>query len=139
MLSALDDIVERRIREAQQRGDFDHLPGTGKPLALDDDLLVPEELRAANRVLKNAGFVPPEVEALGSVDELMQVVQAQAAEDAEERSLRRAQRKMMALAIALERRGTSLTGLANFDYRLAILKKLAASEEPGRVSNKEPR
>ena len=139
MLSALDDIVERRIREAQQRGDFDHLPGTGKPLVLDDDLLVPEELRAANRVLKNAGFVPPEVEALRSVDELMQVVEAQAAEDAEERSLRRAQRKMMALAIALERRGTSLTGLANFDYRLAILKKLAASEEPGRVSNKEPR
>ena len=139
MLSALDDIVERRICEAQQRGDFDHLPGTGKPLVLDDDLLVPEELRAANRVLKNAGFVPPEVEALRSVDELMQVVEAQAAEDAEERSLRRAQRKMMALAIALERRGTSLTGLANFDYRLAILKKLAASEEPGRVSNKEPR
>jgi hypothetical protein len=60
----LELLAERRIREAQERGEFDALPGAGAPLALEDDGLVPEELRAAYRLLKNAGFVPPELEPL---------------------------------------------------------------------------
>ena len=56
-----DSIAEERIAEAIRRGDFDNLPGAGKPLEFDDDLLVPIEIRVANRILKNAGFVPPEV------------------------------------------------------------------------------
>jgi len=58
---APDALVEERIQEAFRRGDFDHLPGAGRPLALDDDALVPPEVRIAYRILKNAGFVPPEV------------------------------------------------------------------------------
>jgi hypothetical protein len=57
----LDAIAEERIQEAIRRGDFDNLPGAGKPLELDDDLLVPPELRVANRILKNAGLVPIEL------------------------------------------------------------------------------
>ena len=60
----LDFIAEQRIAEAIANGDFDHLPGSGKPLELDDDSLLPEELRLAYRILKNAGFVPPEIESL---------------------------------------------------------------------------
>jgi hypothetical protein len=56
-----DALVEERIQEAFRRGDFDNLPGAGRPLALDDDALVPPEVRIAYRILKNAGFVPPEV------------------------------------------------------------------------------
>ena len=56
-----DALVEERIQEALRRGDFDNLPGAGQPLALDDDCLVPPEVRVAYRILKNAGFVPPEV------------------------------------------------------------------------------
>ena len=73
-MTALDALAEKRIREAQARGEFDDLPGTGAPLALDDDALVPEELRAAYRLLRNAGFVPPELEAhreLRDVEELL--------------------------------------------------------------------
>ena len=29
--------VDRQIREAMERGEFDNLPGAGKPLQLDDD------------------------------------------------------------------------------------------------------
>lgn len=60
----LDFIAEQRIAEAIANGDFDDLPGSGKPLELDDDSLLPEELRLACRILKNAGFVPPEIESL---------------------------------------------------------------------------
>ena len=58
----LDFIAERRILEAQARGEFDDLPGAGAPLALDDDALVPEDLRAAYRILRNAGLLPPQFE-----------------------------------------------------------------------------
>jgi hypothetical protein len=62
-LLLLDVLAEVRIEEALAAGELDDLPGAGRPLELDDDSLVPEELRAAYRILKRAGFVPPEVEA----------------------------------------------------------------------------
>lgn len=58
----LDALAEARIEEAIAQGVFDNLPGAGRPLMLDDDRLVPEGLRAAYRILMNAGFAPPEVE-----------------------------------------------------------------------------
>jgi hypothetical protein len=69
-MSGFDALVEKHIGEAQARGAFDNLPGAGAPLKLDDDALVPEELRAAYRILKNAGYVPPEVEALRDLREV---------------------------------------------------------------------
>jgi hypothetical protein len=54
-------IAERRILEAIREGDFDDLPGAGQPLKLEDDSNVPEDLRVAYKVLKNAGYVPKEV------------------------------------------------------------------------------
>ncbi len=62
-LTLLDALAEARIEEAIAQGLLDDLPGCGRPLALDDDRMVPEGLRAAYRLLKQAGFVPPEVEA----------------------------------------------------------------------------
>ena len=66
----LDLIAERKIAEAISRGELEDLPGQGRPLDLDDDALVPEDLRLAYRILKNAGFVPPEVQALNEIAEL---------------------------------------------------------------------
>ncbi len=61
-MDALAIIAEEKIREAMARGEFDNLPGAGRPLRLDDDPMVPEELRVAYRILKNAGCIPPELE-----------------------------------------------------------------------------
>ncbi|WP_200553610.1 DUF1992 domain-containing protein [Kosakonia sp. LAM2021] len=58
----LDQWAERHILDAQQKGEFDNLPGRGEPLLLDDDSHVPAELRAGYRLLKNAGCMPPELE-----------------------------------------------------------------------------
>src|ERR1700753_1690388 len=69
-MKLLDALVEQRIAAAVARGEFDDLPGAGAPLALDDDALVPEEVRVANRILKNAGFVPPAVEQLRALRDL---------------------------------------------------------------------
>ena len=61
MLS-LELIAEAKIAEAVRAGAFDNLPGAGRPLELDDDRLIPQESRLAYRILRNAGFVPAEIE-----------------------------------------------------------------------------
>ena len=100
----LDALAEARIEEAIAAGAFDDLPGAGRPLKLDDDRFVPVELRAAYRILKQAGFVPPEVEArreLAALSALLATL-----DDASER--RRALVKLALINARMELRATSL-------------------------------
>jgi hypothetical protein len=85
----LDAIAERRIREAQERGEFDDLPGAGEPLALEDDALVPEDLRAVYRILKNSGFLPPELEIYREIRDVDQLLQRVADDDERTRLMSR--------------------------------------------------
>jgi len=62
MLYGFEKIVEERILKAQKRGEFENLPGSGKPLAFEDNRFVSEELRLAYKILKNADCVPVEIE-----------------------------------------------------------------------------
>lgn len=55
-------IVDEKIKQAYEEGEFNNLSGMGKPLNLDDDLGVPENLRMAYRILKNAGYTPEDSE-----------------------------------------------------------------------------
>lgn len=53
--------VNEQIEEAMDRGDFDNLPGKGKPLDLEDDAHIPADLRMAYKVMKNSGVTPGEI------------------------------------------------------------------------------
>jgi hypothetical protein len=55
-------IAERKIQEAIQNGEFDHLPGEGKPLPPDGLDGIPEELRVSVKILRNAGYIPEDAE-----------------------------------------------------------------------------
>jgi hypothetical protein len=105
-MSFFDSLVERRILEAQAAGQFSNLPGEGAPLELDDDRLVPEELRVAYRILKNAGFVPAEVEALRELHDLETLVARQ--EDASEKRRLIAKMRLLMLKTPLGRRGRTM-------------------------------
>jgi hypothetical protein len=59
---ALGQIAEQKISQAMQEGQFDNLPGKGKPLELEDLSNVPPELRMAYTILKNSGYTSPEIE-----------------------------------------------------------------------------
>lgn len=61
MFTGFEKIVEERIRKAQREGVFEGLPGAGVPLRLDD-ANVPEDLRLAYKILKNADCLPREIE-----------------------------------------------------------------------------
>lgn len=121
-MTAFDLIAERRIAEAQARGELDDLPGAGRPLDLGDDALVPEELRVAYRILKNAGFVPPEVEQLRELRNLERCVVS--ATDEAERT--RAVRRLQALRLVLESRRSGRGALAaDVPYLSRLLLRLA--------------
>jgi hypothetical protein len=62
IFAIFDKIADERIREAMERGEFDDLPGKGKPLQLEDDGHIPPDLRIAHKILKNADCLPPELE-----------------------------------------------------------------------------
>ncbi|MBW2450174.1 MAG: DUF1992 domain-containing protein [Deltaproteobacteria bacterium] len=62
MFPGFDRIIEERIRRAQQKGKFEDLEGTGKPLIFEKDGHVAGELRLAYKILKNADCLPPEIQ-----------------------------------------------------------------------------
>ena len=93
-------LAERKIEEALARGDLDNLPGAGKPLQLDDDPLVPEDVRMAHRILKNSGFVPPEVEHIREISELERTVLRAA--EADDRAPLRAVKRLALLKTRVE-------------------------------------
>src|SRR5690349_3476483 len=57
-MSWIEIIADRKIRDAQDEGAFDNLPGKGKPLKLEFDPRVPPEQRAAYRLMKEAQLLP---------------------------------------------------------------------------------
>jgi hypothetical protein len=120
-MKLLDALVEQRIAAAAARGEFDDLPGAGMPQELDDEPLVPEEVRVANRILKNAGFVPPAVEQLRALRDLERELAGGGDDKAEQCRLRA---KMLALDMALESlRGGPL--VVPHEYRRRIVERLS--------------
>jgi hypothetical protein len=62
--------VDEKIKEAIARGEFDNLPGKGKPLDLDAYFATPEHLRMGYSILKNADIIPEEMELLRQIEAL---------------------------------------------------------------------
>lgn len=97
MLPGFDDIIEKRIQESLAKGEFDDLPGRGRPLALEDDSHVPEDLRLAYKVLKNANCLPPEVELRKDIRQMKDMLDAIPDEKEKVRQIRRINYKIMKL------------------------------------------
>ena len=71
---SFDKLVEALIKEAQERGEFDNLPGKGKPIDLSTYFETPEDVRVAQSVLKNAGIASPAVQLLKEIAALKQLL-----------------------------------------------------------------
>jgi hypothetical protein len=114
-------IAERKIREAMERGEFDDLPGKGKPLDLSDEPRIPEELRVAYKLLKNAGYLPPELELHNEIVRLRDLIAA--AEDGAEKSARIKELNVRLLRFnILRKRPVNLEGVP--EYRDRVMDKL---------------
>jgi hypothetical protein len=65
-----EKLIEEKIREAMERGEFDDLPGKGKPLDLDAYFATPDDVRLGYSILKSAGCLPVEVELQKEIESL---------------------------------------------------------------------
>jgi hypothetical protein len=106
-----DEEIARHLREALASGELAGTPGFGKPLPEDPGwVATPEELRMPFRILKNAGFVPPEVELFHERAALTAALEA-APGDAERGALRQRlsdlEQKIALRLEALRSQGTS--------------------------------
>jgi hypothetical protein len=100
---SFDKIVEALIKEAQERGEFDNLPGKGKPIDLSAYFETPEEMRLAQSVLKNAGMTSPEVELLKEIAELRQLHDAVTNENKKQEIWKTIQDKQIEFNLMIER------------------------------------
>ena len=119
-------LAEQRIQEAAEEGAFENLPGRGEPLDLEDDSLVPEELRTAYRLLKNSGHLPPELEANREIREIEDLLER--VEDPAEQ--RRARARLEVLVERTRLAGGRRTPLSTEQaYRERILQRLGGDED----------
>ena len=79
---SIESAIEQKIKEAIARGEFDNLPGSGKPIDLEAYFNTPEDLRMAYSMLKSNDFVPAEVETLKEIAELNERIKS-STDDAE--------------------------------------------------------
>ena len=63
-----DKLVEQKIKEAMKQGEFDNLPGKGKPINLDENPFEDPTMRTAYRLLKNNNFSLPWIEERKDLD-----------------------------------------------------------------------
>ena len=63
-----ETLVEKKIREAMEAGEFDDLPGKGQPLDLRENPFEDPDLRMVHRLLRNAGFAPAWIEERKDID-----------------------------------------------------------------------
>ncbi len=76
-MPTIDEQIAQSLRDAQRSGELQSAPSWGKPLDLNDGYeQTPEELRMGFKALKDAGFVPPEVETMRQIATLRQVIAA---------------------------------------------------------------
>ena len=90
-------IIEQRIKEAQERGEFDELPGQGQPLKIEDDSHIPEDLRLAYKILKNADCLPPELELRKEIRQMEDMLEGIPDEKEKYRMIKKINLKIMQL------------------------------------------
>jgi hypothetical protein len=121
----LEILAEEKIREAIARGEFANLPGAGKPLRLEDNSMVPEDLRVAYKILKNAGCIPPELELRKEIITLRSLLRTIEDAEAKRDVVRELNNKLLKMNVM----GKRFVNLDDFpEYREQILGKMAGQE-----------
>jgi hypothetical protein len=101
---SIESAIEKQIKEAMARGEFDNLAGKGKPLDLEAYFNTPDDLRMAYSILKSNDFVPEEVEIMKEISALKERL-ATAVDESDRTAVRKKlDERSLALSLLLDRR-----------------------------------
>lgn len=101
---SIEKFVEEQVRRAIEAGEFDNLPGRGKPLDLRAYFETPEDLRMAYSILKSNNFVPEEVELLKEIDALKKQLECSSDEERSSRLKKEITEKTFTFRMLIEKR-----------------------------------
>ena len=87
-----------------ERGEFDDLPGKGKPIDLDAYFSTPEDLRMAFSILKSNEFVPEEVEIFREIADIKEKMNSTDSDTEKAQLSRRLHDRNLALSLLLDKR-----------------------------------
>jgi hypothetical protein len=120
-MDTLAFIAEQKIIEAMRERDLNSPKWKNKPLPLDDDRFVPDHLKMAYKILKNSGYLPPEIEERKEVKKLEDLITR--TEDEHERL--KQMKKLNVLLMKVDARRPFSTNLTSQDdYYRKIVEKI---------------
>ena len=102
-IMSLENVIEKLLQEAIERGEFDNLEGKGKPLDLSAYFSTREDLRMAHSVMKSNQIVPEEVEIMRQVAEIKKKIGETSDEKERGALTKELNAKTLALDLAIER------------------------------------
>lgn len=117
-------LAEEKIKAAIKKGDFDNLPGKGKPLQLEDLSQVPEELRTSYKIMKNAGMLPEEMQIKKEMVTLEDLIRQCEDEDLRADYERKLSEKTIRFHTLMEKRKLSASTSTFRNYRSKIYRRL---------------
>lgn len=123
-------IAEEKIREAMENGVFDNLELKGKPIKLEENPFVPEELRVVYKILQNAGFLPKEIELRKEIHRIEEML---------EEEIQDACAKLKKLSALLFHLNQIRKGPVNIpdEYLNKVAEKIRLAKEKNKISDKE--
>jgi hypothetical protein len=101
---SIEKFIDEQIRMAIEAGEFDNLPGKGKPIDLRAYFETPEDLRMAYSILKSNNFVPEEVEMLKDIGALKKRLEASSDEEQKSRLKKEITEKTYTFNMLIEKR-----------------------------------
>ena len=117
-------LAEEKIKAAIKKGDFDNLPGKGKPLQLEDLSQVPEELRTSYKIMKNVGMLPEEMQIKKEMVTLEDLIRQCEDEDLRADYERKLSEKTIRFHTLMEKRKLSASTSTFRNYRSKIYRRL---------------
>lgn len=123
-------IAEEKIREAMENGVFDNLELKGKPIKLEENPFVPEELRVVYKILQNAGFLPKEIELRKEIHRIEEML---------EEEIQDACAKLKKLSALLFHLNQIRKGPVNIpdEYLNKVAEKIRLAKEKNKIGDKE--
>ena len=120
-------IAEQKIAEAMRERDLNSPKWKNKPLPLEDDRFVPDDLKMAYKILKNSGYLPPEIEERKEVKRLEDLIAK--TEDEHERLKQMKKLNVLLMKIDAKRPFSSNISRQN-DYYRKVVERISLNSKP---------